>query len=75
MDVLVFRTSVSMMHQVEQLSVRLDKIVGKGQWSFDLEDCDRVLRVVGSSSQKRLLVALLSEHGHHCAELEDNVVI
>lgn len=74
MDVLVFRTSVSMPCHVKELGGDLNAMAGEGQWSFDLEDCDRVLRVVGSESQKRLFINLLEEHGHHCEELEDKIL-
>lgn len=75
MDVLVFRTSVSMVRHVKELSRHLDALAGEGKWSFDLGDCDRVLRVVGPSSCCEGLVTLLSSHGFQCVELEDKIII
>lgn len=74
MDVLVFRTSVSMAEHVEELSHHLTALAGEGKWSFDLEDCDRVLRVVCPSSYCDGVILLLSSHGFQCVELEDKTI-
>ena len=69
-DVLVFRTSVENNDQVHALRPMLDELIASGgRWSFDLEDRDRILRVVTDAQVKEPLMALLRRHGHTCVEL------
>jgi len=56
-----------------RLSAGLNLLVGKGNWNFDLEDCDHVLRVVSESVQPQEAIELLEEAGFQCGELEDLV--
>ncbi|MDB5270793.1 MAG: hypothetical protein JWP58_3833 [Hymenobacter sp.] len=51
MDVLVFKTSVTRSHHIPPLRLGLDAV---GRWSFDLDDCDHILRVetgIGQAAQ------------------------
>jgi hypothetical protein len=71
MEVLVFKTSV-----VDQLSVRtlkpeLDRLAGRGQWNFDLADCDNILRIASEQVHPEKAIQLLDYFGFSCAELED----
>lgn len=59
MDCLVFRTNLSDKTEVECISESLDSISGITEWSVDLEDWERVLRVVGTSIEPRHIIALL----------------
>ncbi|WP_421804183.1 hypothetical protein [Flagellimonas sp.] len=44
--ILVFKTSVKQKGEVNQLRPWLNKLVNSnGCWNFDLEDCDKILRV------------------------------
>ncbi|MFZ6053344.1 hypothetical protein [Halocola ammonii] len=69
--VLVFKTSVETFEEVRKLHPALQRLVGSEPWNFDLEDCDRILRVespyIGSGS----VIETLSAHGFHCEELAD----
>ncbi|MBS1547936.1 MAG: hypothetical protein JST38_04030 [Bacteroidetes bacterium] len=70
-DILVFRTSVNSTAQVNALRPMLDLLVaGGGHWNFDLEDCDRILRVESEDMVRERITALLTGHGHICVELE-----
>lgn len=70
-DVLVFRTSVNSPDQVNTLRPLLDlTIAGGGQWNFDLEDCDRILRVESETPVRERIMALLAGFGYACNELE-----
>ena len=71
MNVLVFKTSVRDNFMVSALKPSLDSLAGKGQWNFDLSDCDKILRIVSSSIQSNDAIELLKRLGIHCAELED----
>lgn len=66
----VFKTSVETKAQVEQLKPHFDKLLLKGRWSFDLEDCDRVLRVDCENDLVLAIVDLLKTHQFNCEALE-----
>lgn len=69
--VLVFRTSVQHRAQVELLRPQLDLLLqGGGEWNFDLEDCDRILRVNSPELVHGRVKALLERSGFTCTELE-----
>lgn len=70
-DILVFKTSVNSLAQVNVLRPMLDLLLADGgQWNFDLEDCDRILRVKSEDRVRERVMALLTGHGHLCVELE-----
>lgn len=70
-SVLVFRTSVQHGAQVELLRPQLDLLMhGGGEWNFDLEDRDRILRVDSPELVRERVQALLEGHGFTCTELE-----
>jgi len=69
-SVLVFRTSVNTNVQVKLLVPALANLLGHARWSFDLEDRDRVLRIVHGPMVRDEVVALLHRTGFLCAELD-----
>ena len=71
MKVLVF-TSVESDLMIAVLAPGLNALAGAGQWNFDLDDCDRILRVT-SSVNASAVSFLLGENGIFCSELEDIV--
>lgn len=69
--VLVFKTSVTKTDEIQQLSAHLDKLIPpNGKWNFDLEDCDRILRVESSRGIVAPIVDLMKSYNHSCDELE-----
>jgi len=70
MDVLVFITSVSAPEQVSEVSPLLTAVPAIADWNFDLEDCDRILRVVSDDLSPRFIEVLLQNAGFNCMELE-----
>lgn len=71
-SVLVFKTSVTTGRQVKKLRPLLNRLMGQhGEWNFDLEDCDRILRVEALSVQATAVIEHLRLAGFACAELED----
>ncbi len=70
MDVLVFRTTVTSVENVSDLTPMLDKLAGKGGWNFALEDCDNILRIVSTRVHPQQAVQLLTFQGFSCEELE-----
>lgn len=68
--VLVFKTSVRTKAEVHHLAPLLNHAVG-GQWNFDLDDCDKVLRIERPHSDSQTVIELLQQQGYECAELKD----
>lgn len=70
MDVLVFATSVSEPEQVSEVRPLLTSVRAIEDWNFDLEDCDRILRVVSNGISPRYIEILMQNAGFNCMELE-----
>lgn len=68
----ILSTSVESMLLVSALAPSLDQLAGRGNWNFDLEDSDHVLRVIGHASPDPV-IALLRDHGFSAAELSDDI--
>jgi hypothetical protein len=67
----VYRTSVQNGAQVERLRPRLDLLVQEGgEWNFDLEDREKILRVDSTKRIGEHIMALLQDQGFTCSELE-----
>lgn len=66
----VFKTSVSSVSEVEQLSAMLNTFIHpEGRWNFDLEDCDKILRIESPDLHVTGLIDGLKNEGYHCEEL------
>jgi hypothetical protein len=70
MDVLVFATGVQNPAGVSKVKPLLSAIPAITQWTFDLEDCDHILRIVASNLNPRKVESLLQTAGFNCYELE-----
>ncbi len=69
----VYRTTVTSRPAAEALLGRLRSFFPDWCISFDLEDCDRVLRVesTGNPIPNRLIADLLQQNGYWCEPLPD----
>ena len=73
--VLVFRTSVTKESEIALLAPHLNKLTqGNGNWNFDLEDCDNILRIESVSLQTWEVIPVLQQLQFFCEELEDLIV-
>jgi hypothetical protein len=70
MEILVFATNVQRRTQVSKVKSLLTRLTGIGNWNFDLEDCDRILRVESKGVSPRHIEAVLNNAGINCRELE-----
>lgn len=71
-EVLVFRTTVAGPKDILKVKPVLDHLVEvSGKWNFDLEDCDRILRVESQRLAPAEVISLLKRVGYDCSELED----
>jgi len=69
MDVLVFKTNVTDMHQVSRVKSLLTLFPTIKQWNFDLEDCDNILRIVAGNLSPRNVELTLKQAGIVCEQL------
>ncbi len=72
-EIFVFRTSVNSAHGAELLAPHLRTLIGVQRWNFDLQDCDRILRVVSQGACSEAIIATVQQHGFLCEPLEDVV--
>ncbi len=67
--IFVFKTSVKTKIQIKKLKPHIDKILLKAKWNFDLEDCDKILRIDSEENIVYPIISLLKRHSYDCAEL------
>ena len=68
--VYVFKTSVKFKKQIKEIAQELDKITEIQKWNFDLEDCDKILRIETTKLKPKEITNLLNSLGFNCNELE-----
>lgn len=69
MDVLVFKTTVTSKRKAGKVSTLLTSLPAIQQWNFDLEDCDKILRIVSNGLSPRNVESVLQKAGIGCEEL------
>ena len=67
--ILLFKTNISCADDKQQLHAMLDNNEGITQWSVDVEDEDRVLRIISYTLTHQQIINLLNCHGYECCEL------
>ena len=70
MEILVFKTNVSSKRKVTKVSTLLTSVPAIKQWNFDLEDCDKVLRIETIGLRPAYVETLLQAAGFNCRELD-----
>lgn len=68
--VFVFKTSVKTQTQAKKLKQPIDKLLPNTTWNFDLEDCDKILRIDSEKNIVLEIKELLTIHKFNCEELE-----
>jgi hypothetical protein len=69
--ILVFKTSVKTQKDVLRLRKFLNLLPGQSKWNFDLEDCDKILRIDTETALHEEVINILKNNGYHCIELTD----
>ena len=69
--IFVFRTNLSDISEIKQLQPVLDKSLPNAKWNFDLEDCDKILRIDSQMPITATAMKVLQDHGDECEELPD----
>lgn len=67
----VFKTSVNTKKDVRQLKPLLNKLLLQAEWNFDLQDCDRILRIDSQKENSEAAIKVLKGKGFDCEELPD----
>jgi hypothetical protein len=70
MDVLIFKTNVATPLQAGKVRPLLTALADIRQYNFDLEDCDKVLRIVSSNIEPQTINHILHMAGFKCEELQ-----
>ena len=70
MEILVFKTNVTSKKEVSMVAPLLTSFPTISQWSFDLQDCDKVLRIETTEADPRPVERLLLKAGFNCRELD-----
>jgi hypothetical protein len=68
--IFVFKTSVKTKMQAKKLKPHINKILPNAKWNFDLEDCDKILRIDCQENIVLKIIDLLHSHNYSCEELE-----
>ena len=68
--IFVFKTSVKTKLQAKQIKPHIDKILAGEKWNFDLEDCDKILRIESKKNIVLEIKELLNIHNFNCEKLE-----
>ena len=72
MDLLIFKTDISTTQRLLAVSPLLENHPSITDWSIDLEDIDKVLRVsTVQSLEEEELIQLLIDQGVNCETLPD----
>jgi len=62
----VFKTNVEDPAQAAKLVGLLQKHITNSSVNFDLEDCDKILRVESAGFSPETVIKLLNNHGQYC---------
>ena len=68
--VYVFKTTVKNKKQIKKIAQEINKIAEIQNWNFDLEDCDKILRIEATIINPTEVSNLLNSFGFNCNELE-----
>lgn len=66
LTVLVFRTTVDGFSDQSLVLPQLNEIVGKNNWTIDLDDVDKVLRVIGLPSNTNEIITVFKTFNFSC---------
>jgi hypothetical protein len=66
----IFKTNVDGIKNAEKILLMLQGRLPDCSITFDLEDCDRILRVEGSSLKSEMIEEMVVKAGFECSILE-----
>lgn len=69
-EISIFRTSINSPEKITLIKALLNTLVGSGNWNFDLEDNDYILRIYYQPILKNFLAREINKMGVECVELD-----
>lgn len=66
----VFKTNVYEVEKSNIIFQKLHKHFPENKINFDLDDCDKILRVEGKNILSEKIILILKEEGHFCEILD-----
>ena len=69
--ILVYKTNIDTKSRVRQSQRELNKLLPDSEWNFDLEDCDKILRVDSKLDITETLKSAMLKLGIELEELPD----
>ena len=70
MQVEIFKTNINTGQEARLILTQLKQSLPGLRMNFDLDDCDRILRVEGALIEPAIVVEIIKENGYHCLKLE-----
>ncbi|MFM2224808.1 MAG: hypothetical protein RJA07_1010 [Bacteroidota bacterium] len=67
--IFILKTNIKTEADKNILQTVLDKHEAIERWTIDLDDCDKVLRIISSELSIAKIVALVADCGYHSEEL------
>ncbi|QSB28868.1 hypothetical protein [Flavobacterium sp. CLA17] len=65
----IFKTNVQETEQSKMIVMTLLEHFPDSVINFDLEDCDKILRIHAVSISNQTIIALVNSYGYHCEVL------
>ena len=69
--VLVFRTNIRYKKDIKTITLTLDQHPLISKWNVDMDDADRILRIISSESNPEEFITIIKDAGYICEELND----
>jgi hypothetical protein len=69
MVISIYKTDINTKSKLRKAKPVLNRILLDSKWNFDLEDCDKILRIESKKSCSDFLIAELLKIGINCEEL------
>ncbi len=69
MEILVFKTNLSNTDHIGKVTLPLNHHPHILEWNVDLNDCDKVLRIVAEDIPAKEVEQLIFNAGYYCREL------
>ena len=70
MHLTIFKTNVTTTAQSLNMQLMLKGLPSTAECNFDLDDCDKILRLVSTDLQPSRICQLLNKEGFHCEPME-----
>lgn len=68
-EISIFRTSVNSKCDIKNLKPLLNHLIGIGNWNFDLEDSEKILRINNFPNMNNFIAKEIKKMGFDCIEI------